>query len=268
MPQYRRSFLLSESVFPWEQHSSEATRSCDTRDSDYRECVQARLRRTKAALGHTPSLAIIGDSRGRVIYVNMINATGPTKLVFEWAPNASNETEAEAEPVLFSPGMKPEEFCSRGMCSSSATNDIVEFQYFWRPFMNRHLSETLRTFATECGTRRRQCPDTVMVNSGSWYSDLVPYMYQVDQHVQLLMFRQGLLQLASPLAELARRTHTIWKLEEAMFFEFVQDKYEPNLTKMDYMQLVMVQHALVYELTLQVSYTFNCLNAYQWGTGA
>ena len=85
-------------------------------------------------------------------------------------------------------------------------------------------------------------------------------MFQFNQHVQLLMFRQGLLQLASPLAELARRTRTIWKLEEAMLFEFVRDKYEPILTKTDYMQLVMVQQALVYELKLLVSYKFNCLS--------
>ena len=79
--------------------------------------------------------------------------------------------------------------------------------------MDRHLSETLRTFATECATRRRQCPDTVLVNSGLWYTGRVPFMVPLEQHVQLLMFRQGLLQLASPLAELARRTRTIWKLE-------------------------------------------------------
>ena len=78
-------------------------------------------------------------------------------------------------------------------------------------------------------------------------------MIDIDQHVQLLMFRQGLLRLAPPLAELARRTRTVWKLEEATFFEFIKDKYEPTARKQEFMEILMLQQALIYELTLQAS---------------
>ena len=259
--QCRHSYLLSESVFPWEQHSSEATRSCDIRDKDYRDCVQARLRRTKAALGHTPCLAIIGDSRGLAIYVNMINVTGPVILAaetMERPPSIGNQTEVHVKSIMYSPGLEPQEFCLRGRCSSNASNDNIEFQNFWRPFVDRHLSETLRTYATECGTRRRQCPDTVLVNGGLWYSGILPFMAPMEQNEQLLMFRQGLLQLASPLAELARHTRTIWKLEEAVLFEFVEDKHLPTTTKKQYMELLMLEQALIYELTLQVGLCYLC----------
>ena len=76
-------------------------------------------------------------------------------------------------------------------------------------------------------------------------------MENLTQHEQFAMFRQGLMRLEAPLARLARRTLTVWKLEEAMLFEFVPDGFEP-ISKVDYMELLMVQQALIYELTMQV----------------
>ncbi|KAF0295199.1 hypothetical protein FJT64_007227 [Amphibalanus amphitrite] len=98
---------------------------------------------------------------------------------------------------------------------------------------------------------RRKCPDMVLLNNGIWYSGRVPYMFQFHQCEQFTMFRRGLQRLVPPLIQLARRTLTVWKLEEAMLFEFVRDKHEPELTKTEYMALVVVQQALVYEMSLQ-----------------
>ncbi|KAF0311888.1 hypothetical protein FJT64_017329 [Amphibalanus amphitrite] len=138
------------------------------------------------------------------------------------------------------------------MCSSNATNEHISIRFLWQPFFDQHFLKALQTFVDECQQPRGTCPDMVLVNGGFWYSGRVPGMDKIAQHEQLTMLRQGVLRAAPALARLARRTLTLWKLEEAMLFEFVPDKYRLRLSKVEYMELLLVQQALIYELTLQV----------------
>ncbi|XP_043209949.1 uncharacterized protein LOC122374937 [Amphibalanus amphitrite] len=234
-------------MFPWENLPSEEDRSHNSGPQQTQDC----LRQTRTVTGRARRLAIVGDSRGRAIYANMLNVTDPMQPVWQRPENITGEVNA-VNFTLFSPGLEPQTFCSKGLCSSNATNEFVEFQYHWRPFADRHLVETLQTLAVECATERRKCPDMVLLNNGIWYSGRVPYMFQFHQCEQFTMFRRGLQRLVPPLIQLARRTLTVWKLEEAMLFEFVRDKHEPELTKTEYMALVVIQQALVYEMSLQV----------------
>ena len=234
------SFLLSEAVQPWEA----AADLCPQPDP-----LPSRLLRAGAALGRPPAVAFVGDSRAREMHVRAVHASG--------RPQVPLPPRRPENDTCMDPGSSPEYQCRFGMCSQDVSNDVLGSRLAWRTQMNGYMTAVLDDMAAACGTERRRrrsgCPDTVVVNSGLWYSFRLE-IYGGNRRERLLaLFRHGLWQVLPSLTRLSRLTHTVWKLEEAMFSEFIKDKYLPANTKTEINALLMVQQAVVYDVVAEVS---------------
>ena len=217
-----------------------------------RDPLASRLLRAGAALGRPPAVAFVGDSRARELHVRAVHASGRTE-----APLPPRHPE---NGTCMDPGSSPEYQCRFGMCSQDVASDILASRLAWRTQMNGYMAAALDNMTAACDMRlgrrwRRQkgCPDTVVINSGLWYSFRLEVYGKNRREKLLALFRHGLWQLMPSLSRLARLTHTVWKLEEAMFSDFIKDKYLPANTKTEINELLMVQQAVVFDVAAKVS---------------
>ena len=235
-------FRISEAVQPW--------------DAPYADCLRpeplaSRLLRSVTALGRAPAIAFVGDSRARELHVRAVHASGQ--------PQVPLPPRRPDRDICMDPGSSPQYQCRFGMCSQDVPGDVLTSRLQWRTQMNRHMSAALGEMADACVSRRPRhprrpwerrhaCPDTVVVNSGLWYTYRLD-VYGGNRRERLVaLYRWELWKLMPSLTRLARSTHTIWKLEEAMFSEFIHDKYLAANTKTEINALLMVQQAVVYDV--------------------
>ncbi|KAF0314751.1 hypothetical protein FJT64_000021 [Amphibalanus amphitrite] len=228
--------LISEAVLPWDAAAGRCLRP---------EPLAGRLLRAGRALGRPPSVTFVGDSRARELFVRAVHASG--------RPQAALPPRRPEPDTCLEPSSSPEYQCQHGMCSQRVAGSVLTSRLEWRPQMNEYMAAVLDGVAADCGSRRREdCPDTVVVNSGLWYSFRVE-VYSGNRRERLVaLFRAGLLRLLPSLQRLARSTHTVWKLEEAMFSEFVKDKYYPENAKTEINGLIIVQQAVLYDVTANI----------------
>ena len=206
------------------------------------------LRRRAARLGRPARLTLIGDSRSRIVmqqlqtFLRLENGTEPEDVRLEDVPDG---------PMKALQVFTTRELCRRAdkFCSRTVGSDLLQVEYWRRPYLYSLFVQKLWTLVTDCRTQPADCPDLVVLNSGMWYLRLSHIQFKIEKSPSAwtLKMREHLSQTQTVLSELVKETTVIWRLEEAITSDVTNLK-----RKEGFQRRLTTSHAFFYDLQTQV----------------